>query len=380
MSNCGSGASGMKERIRVLVVDDSAFMRRALLKMLENDPSIEVIGTANSGEEGVERVAALRPDVVTMDVEMPGIGGLEAVRSIMLSHPTPIIMISSVTREGAEETLRALELGAVDFIPKPTAAYMDILHVARDLVAKVRAVGGSKRPLTPPPAALAAPVQAPSVPSRPAAGTMPPVLPTPRLRAGRVGYEVVTLGTSTGGPVALSQVVPALPADLPVPLIIVQHMPPGFTRPLAERLNGASQLTVLEGEDGMPLRAGTAIVAPAGRQLAIVRGDGGWVCRLYIEPSGHSLHVPSVDHMMSSAAAVFHDKTIGVIMTGMGQDGLEGLKRIKAEGGYVVGQDEASCIVYGMPRAAALAGVVDRVVPLGGVARAIVETLESGKQ
>ena len=370
----------MSERIRVLVVDDSAFMRRALLKMLENDPGIEVIGTANSGEEGVERVAALRPDVVTMDVEMPGIGGLEAVRAIMLSRPTPVIMVSSVTREGAEETLRALELGAVDFIPKPTAAYMDILKVARDLVAKVRAVGGSKHRFIPPPSALTAPVQAPSIPSRPAAGATPPVLPTPRLRAGRAGYEVVTLGTSTGGPVALSHVVPALPADLPVPLIIVQHMPPGFTRPLAERLNMASQLTVVEGEDGMPLRAGTAIVAPAGRQLAIVRGDGGWVCRLYIEPSGHSLHVPSVDHMMSSAAAAFRDKTIGVIMTGMGQDGVEGLKRIKAEGGYVVGQDEASCIVYGMPRAAALAGVVDRVVPLGGVARAIVETLENGKQ
>ncbi|TAM61595.1 chemotaxis response regulator protein-glutamate methylesterase [bacterium] len=371
--------SELDQRIRVLVVDDSAFMRRALLKMLENDPGIEVVATAGSGEEAVERVAALRPDVVTMDVEMPGIGGIEAVRSIMRAHPTPIIMVSAVTREGAEETLRALELGAVDFIAKPTAAYMDILKVARDLVAKVRAVGAPRRRLTAPPAALSAPVQAPTVRLRPEPPGAAPVLVVPRVRSGHAAYEVVTLGTSTGGPVALSRVVPALPAGFPVPLLIVQHMPPGFTRPLAERLNGASQLTVAEGEDGMPLRAGTAIIAPAGRQLAVVRGEGGWVCRLYIEPSGHSLHVPSVDHMMTSAAAAFRDRTIGVIMTGMGQDGLDGLKRIKAEGGYVVGQDEASCVVYGMPRAAALAGVVDRVAPLDGVAQAIVETLADGK-
>lgn len=365
--------------IRVLVVDDSAFMRRALLKMLEKDHGIEVVGTANSGEEAVERVGTLRPDVVTMDVEMPGIGGLEAVRAIMRSRPTPIIMVSAVTREGAEETLRALELGAVDFIPKPTAAYMDILKVARDLVAKVRAIGHSKRLPEPPPAPPATPVRAPTVAPRPVVRAVPPLARTPRPRLGSDGYEIVTLGTSTGGPVALSRVVPALPADLPVPLVIVQHMPPGFTRPLAERLNAASQLRVVEGEEGMPLEAGTAIIAPAGRQLAFARSGGGWVCRLFIEPAGHSLHVPSVDHMMNSAAASFAGGTVGVIMTGMGNDGLEGLKRIKAQGGYVLGQDESTCVVYGMPRAAAHAGVVDRVVPLEGMADAIVDVLDRGR-
>lgn len=368
-------------RIRVLVVDDSAFMRRALLKMLENDPGIEVVGMASSGEEAIERVAALRPDVVTMDVEMPGIGGLEAVRTIMQTTPTPIIMVSAVTREGAEETLRALELGALEFIAKPTAAYMDILKVARDLVAKVRAVGLSKRPLTrpmPPPAPAVLPRIGSARPPAPFAA-LPPVMPARRLQTGREGYEIVTLGTSTGGPVALSQVIPALPGDLPVPMVVVQHMPPGFTRPLAERLNASSQLTVVEGEEGMPLRAGTAIIAPAGRQLGFTRSGEGWVCRLFIEPANLSLHVPSVDHMMTSAAACFGGKTIGVIMTGMGQDGLEGLKQIKSQGGYVVGQDEATCVVYGMPRAAAIAGVVDRVVPLSSVAPAILEALANGQ-
>jgi len=366
-----------ERRIRVVIVDDSAFMRRALARMLENEPGLEVAGTANSGEEAIERVALLRPDVVTMDVEMPGIGGLEAVRAIMRTHPTPIIMISAVTREGAEETLRALELGAMDFIPKPTAAYMDILKVARDLVAKLRAVGGTK--LMPPPrgpAAAPAALRTPSaVAPRPPAPAPPLTVPSPIWHTGRDAYEIVTLGTSTGGPVALSQVVPALPADLPVPLVVVQHMPPGFTRPLAERLNAASHLRVVEGEEGLPLRPGMAVIAPAGRQLAFGRGEGGWVCRLFIEPAGHSLHVPSVDHMMTSAASCFGGRSVGVIMTGMGQDGLEGLKRIKAAGGYVVGQDEATCVVYGMPRAAALAGVVDRVVSLNGVAGAIVDAL-----
>ena len=356
--------------ITVVVIDDSAFMRRAIQKMLEKEPEIRVVGTAASGEEGIAMAERLRPDVVTMDVEMPGIGGLEAARAIVERRGPPIIMVSALTRDGAETTLRALELGAVDFIPKPDSALIDIVNVQRELVEKVKHFGSRgaylramRETLRIQRSALAA--------ARPAA---PPPQPPPRppstARAG--GFACIAIGTSTGGPVALSQILPKLPAGFPIPIVVVQHMPPGFTRPLAERLDATSRIDVVEGADGMPLAAGTAIIAPAGKQLRLLRSKG--TVRVALgDDAQRSLHVPSVDAMTASVGETYGAGALGVILTGMGHDGVQGLRVLKEHGGYVLGQDEATSVVYGMPRAAAVAGLVDRVIPLDAVSRTLCE-------
>jgi two-component system chemotaxis response regulator CheB len=358
--------------IRVLIVDDSAFMRRAIAKML-TVADIEVVGTASTGEEAIALQRSLRPDIITMDVEMPGMGGLEAARTIIARRGPPIVMISSLTRDGAETTLRALEIGAVDFIPKPDSSTIDILRVKDDLIEKVRFFGrrsallrgGSMRPAAPAPSQPVTRVAAP--PAQPAAARPPAAISAAR----RTGpFECVAIGTSTGGPVALSTILPKLPGAFPLPIVIVQHMPPGFTRALAERLNGASEITVVEGENGMRLERGTAIIAPAGQQLTL-RRIGAYVEVRLDADMKKSLHVPSVDVMAAAVGETFGAAALGVILTGMGHDGTIGLAVIKKLGGYVIGQDEASAVVYGMPRAAAVAGLVDRVVALGDVARTL---------
>jgi two-component system, chemotaxis family, protein-glutamate methylesterase/glutaminase len=346
--------------ITVVVTDDSAFMRRAIQKMLEKESDIRVVGTAASGEEGIAMVERLRPDVVTMDVEMPGMGGLEAARAIVELRGPPIIMVSALTRDGAETTLRALELGAVDFIPKPDSALIDIVNVQRELVEKVKHFGSRSAYLR-------------AVRSRSAATAAPPPARPRQVRPTQTqGFACVAIGTSTGGPVALSQILPKIPASFPIPIVIVQHMPPGFTRPLAERLDGTSKIDVVEAVEGMALEAGTAVIAPAGMQLRLVRTLG--VVRVVLSHDAErSLHVPSVDVMAESVGQTYGSGSLGVILTGMGHDGVRGLQVIKERGGYVVGQDEASSVVYGMPRAAAVAGLVDRVVPLDAVTRTLCE-------
>jgi two-component system chemotaxis response regulator CheB len=364
--------------ITVVVTDDSAFMRRAIQKMLEKEPDIRVVGTAASGEEGIAMTERLRPDVVTMDVEMPGMGGLEAARAIAERRGPPIIMVSALTREGAETTLRALEIGAVDFIPKPDSALIDIVNVQRELVEKVKHFGSRGAYLramreTTRVAREQIDDAARRSQERIAAPPAPPPRPRPHSRGpGAGGFSCVAIGTSTGGPVALSQILPKLPAGFPIPIVVVQHMPPGFTRPLADRLASACRIDVVEGADGMPLAAGTAIIAPAGKQLRLQKTLG--TVRVALsEDAQRSLHVPSVDAMAASVGETFGPGALGVILTGMGHDGVQGLRVIKERGGYVVGQDEASSVVYGMPRAAAVAGLVDRVVPLDAVSRTLCE-------
>ena len=365
--------------ITVVVTDDSAFMRRAIQKMLEKEPEIQVVGTAASGEEGVAMAERLNPDVVTMDVEMPGIGGLEAARAIVERRGPPVIMVSALTRDGAETTLRALELGAVDFIPKPDSALIDIVNVQRELVEKVKHFGTRRAYLRSMRETMridrAKIEEARAAAAAPAAPAQHPLRPPLHARSGRRragAYTCVAIGTSTGGPVALSQILPKLPAGFPIPIVVVQHMPPGFTRPLAERLDATSKITVAEGADGMPLAAGTAIIAPAGKQLRLERGSGTVRVALSAD-EGRSLHVPSVDVMAASVGETYGSGSLGVILTGMGHDGVQGLTVIKERGGFVLGQDEATSVVYGMPRAAAAAGLVDRVVPLDGVGRVLCE-------
>ena len=352
-------------RINVLVVDDSAFMRRAISKMLEVEPDIVVCATARNGEEAVLKAEQLQPDVITMDVEMPGMGGLDAVREIMARADIPIIMVSALTQEGAQTTFHALDLGAVDFIAKPDAAYVNIKDVARDLVAKVRVFArrGTARRL----------------PVRPKVAMPPLAEPPAPVRGTHVGlFECVAIGTSTGGPVALSRIVPALPAEFSTPIVIVQHMPAGFTRPLADRLNQSSKLHVVEGTEGLVMRKGQVVIAPAGRQLVLRRAYGSDEVEVQLrDDDGHSLHVPSVDVMTASVADVYGASTLAAILTGMGQDGVVGLRKVKDRGGFVIGQDAATSVVYGMPRAAAQAGLVDRVLPLDQIAPALCELTNS---
>jgi two-component system, chemotaxis family, protein-glutamate methylesterase/glutaminase len=348
--------------INVLVVDDSAFMRQAISKMLESEAEIAVCGTARNGEEAVTKAQQLRPDVVTMDVEMPGMGGLAAVRTIAAQSNIPVIMVSALTQEGAETTFRALDAGAVDFIPKPDAAYVNIKDVARDLIAKVRVFArrGVKR----------AAVGFPKV-------TLPP-LGEAAPRSSREVFECVAIGTSTGGPVALSKILPSLPRDFAAPVIVVQHMPPGFTRPLADRLNACSQVRVVEADDGMLLRKGHVFIAPAGRHLRLRRSYSSDEAEVVLTPDeGRSLHVPSVDVTTASVAEFYGSSTLATILTGMGQDGIVGLRRVKDCGGLVIGQDAQTCVVYGMPGAAARAGLVDLVLPLEQISAALCDLTNS---
>jgi len=342
--------------IRVLVADDSAFMRTALTRMIESDPSLRVSDTAQNGGEALEKIRLNQPDVVTLDVEMPGLNGLETLRRIMKDYPLPVIMVSSLTQEGAETTLEALDIGAFDYIPKQLSyVSLDIIKIRDDLIAKIKAAAEmGRRPIRKPTASTAA-----------AGSTVhSPFSVVP---------EIIALGTSTGGPKALQQILPLLPADLPVSVLIVQHMPPGFTAPLAHRLNNLCKISVREATQGEAIAPGVVYIAPAGLHMTISRpASSSAALHLSHSPEGMP-HKPSVDVMMLSVADTFRGLCMGVIMTGMGADGLQGMRAIANAGGLTVGQDEASCTVYGMPRSCAEAGVLRRIVPLVDIPAAILQ-------
>ena len=341
--------------IRVLIADDSSLMRAALSRIVESDPALEVAGIAIDGMDAVEQVKALQPDVVTLDIEMPRLNGLEALTRIMAESPRPVIMLSSLTREGARITLEALDKGAFDFIAKPgSQAALGIFDIRDDLLAKIKSAKHS--PLT----------RAGSSPSRKA-----PVRATIGLSATiKTQPAIVAIGASTGGPKALQDVLSQLPLQLPTGIVVVQHMPTGFTAQFAERLNHLCHLSVLEAKGGEIIEPGTVYIAPAGLHMTVSRAGSRYRTQLSSIPTG-TLHTPSVDVLMNSVASVFGNHAMGVILTGMGADGAQGMKAIRDGGGWTVGQDAESCAVYGMPRSAAEINALCRVAPLHQIASEI---------
>ena len=367
--------------VKVLVVDDSGFFRRRLKEILAADPNISVVGTASNGREGVDQALALRPDVITMDYEMPMMDGITAVRHIMQKCPTPVLMFSSLTHEGARVTLDALDAGAVDYLPKNfedisrnPASVQKLLcekihHIARSnrrfavapSVAPAVPTGASAAP------AAARPAPRPAAPSGAQSAHAPaaPASPPPK----RKHYRLVAIGTSTGGPVALQRVLTQLPANFPAPLVLIQHMPAAFTKAFAERLDKLCRISVKEAEDGDQLRPGLALLAPGGKQMMV---DGRGMVKIL--PGDERVNYkPCVDVTFGSAAKAYADKVLAVVLTGMGADGREGARMLKQVGSQVWAQDEASCVIYGMPMAIAKANLADAIYGLDDIGRHLTE-------
>ncbi len=340
-----------KRPIRVLVIDDSAFMRKAISLMLQSDPDIEVVGTARDGEEGIEKLKATLPDIVTLDIEMPRLSGMATLEWIMKEHPLAVLMVSSSTRQGAEVTLRALELGAVDFVAKTPGGGMEVMKIQDELVRKVNAIARRRGG---------------HLPAASDALSVPKTIPRIHREA-----EIVAVGSSTGGPQALQMICSNLPHDFPCGVILVQHMPPAFTGPLAARLNGLSKLEVTEAAPNDLVEPGRVLLAPGGFHLRL-RRDGHRVTVTLSEEPRTLLHRPSVDVTFLSIAEIYGSRSVGVVLTGMGNDGLAGMRAIKAAGGKAIAQDEESSVVYGMPRAVVEAGLADHVLPLSAIPEAIV--------
>ena len=382
--------------VSVLVVDDSGFFRKRLTEILTSSGQIKVVGAATNGREGVELAEKLRPDVITMDYEMPVMDGISAVREIMRKHPIPVLMFSSLTYEGARVTLDALEAGAVDFLPKNFEeiardnSQLQKILIERILdVARSRPGNRSPAPSRAEPSAPAsrapepagrprpepAPRQRPDTRAPAASAGSPGETEAPR-RHGRRGpakhYAVVGIGTSTGGPVALQRVLTVLPATFPAPIVLVQHMPASFTPAFAERLNKLCRIEVRQAEDGDVLRPGLALLAPGGKQM-MVENRGGQP-RIRILPGDERLNYkPCVDVTFGSLARSFPGKTLGVILTGMGSDGKEGCRMMKQSGSDIWSQDEKSSVIYGMPMAVAKAGLTDGVLSLDEIGPRLAE-------
>jgi len=345
----------MDKIIRVLVVDDSAYIRKVVRKMLSRSPFIEVVGTACDGEEALELVQTLKPDIITLDLIMPRMDGLTFLQVQMARAPVRVIILS-ITSETSERALEALDFGAIDFIHKPTSlANERIFEITEELIATVK-MAMNARLITPQKSVK--PEEIPTI--------MPPI-------AGKRRVDVVVIGISTGGPQALRHLIPQLPLNFPVPIVMVLHMPVGYTQLYAQKLNEVSTLTVTEAKEGDELKPGVALLAPAGRHLTLTRRrEGTVVTHLDTKPS-NTLHRPSVDVLFQSAADVFNKRTLGVVMTGMGSDGKQGAAWIKSQGGIILTESEESCVVYGMPMSVVEAGLSDESVPLERMAQRILE-------
>ncbi len=356
------------ELIKVLVVDDSALMRKVLSDIINSDPTMIVIATARDGQDALQKIDHLKPDVVTLDIEMPVMDGMQTLAKIMTNNPIPVIMLSSLTQSGAEHTIRALNLGAIDFIPKPSGQIsLDIDKMSDDILKKIKIAAGTKKNL-------------PNIntisdfnPISSAINKEKFIDPKRQLK------KLVLIGTSTGGPKALHQVLPNIPANINAGILVVQHMPPGFTKSLAERLNSLSQIKVKEAENGEEVLTGCAYIAPGDFHLNVLAKREFQKKELHIKltqepPQGG--HRPSVNQMLQSVAGQFWSDIVCVIMTGMGQDGTAGLKHIKDKGAKVIAEHQSTCVVYGMPKVAIESGLVDKVVPLSNISEEVIKMLQ----
>ena len=354
--------------IRVLVVDDSAFMRKVITDIIERDPQLQVVGKARDGIDALEKIVQCKPDVVTMDIEMPGLDGLSALAKIMSSNPVPIIMLSSLSKASTERTVKALELGAVDFIAKPSGPIsLDISSIEDEITKKIKLAAGTEKLLQ---------KNFKTVEVKPKA--VLPFAENKNTGDDKSLNKLLVIGTSTGGPKALHQVIPYLPKNLPAGVLIVQHMPPGFTKSLAERLHSLSEINVKEAEHGEEIKTGWAYIAPGDSHLAVDVNRSGSNKKLMVRLDKSELvngHRPAVDVMFKSAAEQFWGHLVGVIMTGMGSDGANGLKLVKERGGMTIAEHQSTCIVYGMPKAAVENGCVDKIVPLPEISQEIVKML-----
>ncbi|ALU44824.1 protein-glutamate methylesterase/protein-glutamine glutaminase [Pseudoalteromonas rubra] len=373
--------------VKVLVVDDSSFFRRRVSEILEKDPEIKVIDFAVNGQEAVDKAAKLRPDVITMDVEMPVMDGISAVKQIMQSSPTPILMFSSLTREGASATLDALDAGAVDFLPKK---FEDIARnseeAIRSLQNKVKEIGRRRvSRFTRPIGSSPAPAPTRSAPSA-SSGQRPAAKPiaqpdrtfsrsapdTPSsgasFKASGKKYQIVAIGTSTGGPVALQTILTQLPANFPHPILLIQHMPAAFTPAFAQRLNSLCKIKVKEAEQGDRLQPGVAYLAPGGQQMLVEARGGSKTLKVFEDDSPRITYKPSVDVTFASTAKAYSGDVLAVILTGMGADGRDGARMLKQNGATIWAQDEKTCVVYGMPQAVASAGISTEDIALQDVA------------
>lgn len=377
-------------RKKALVVDDSAFMRKLISDFLSGHPNIDVIGTARNGKEAIEKVRTLQPDVVTMDVEMPIMNGLEALREIMDKHPVPVVMLSSTTKIGTENTMLAMEYGAVDFVAKPGGAISLNLHEAKEeILGKVMAALGvrmstltckipSQRLVTPiVPKPMSKPIE--SKVELPSSISLPRRMTSMKKnKISKSGKTFVIIGTSTGGPRALQEVLTKLPASIGVPILIVQHMPPGFTKSLADRLDGLCNIHVKEAEDGEPLENGTAYIAPGGKHLKMKKSGMNYFVKLDAVDPPRMGHRPSVDVLLESAAENTDVNYLTVIMTGMGYDGKIGMEVLRKNGRTVtIAESAKTSVVYGMPKAIKEAGFADEVVDLHDISESILEIIKS---
>jgi len=370
-----------KQKVRLLIVDDSVFTRATLKKILSRDPGIEIVDEARDGREGILKLQQHKPDVVTMDVEMPVMNGLQALEEIMRLQPTPVIVLSSVTTTGARLTMNAFELGAADVVAKPSGKSGDgLAELTQDLIMKIKAAAEIDprrlRGSFPRPASIAGGLAGTARRAEAAGSGARVPGATPRQRV-----ELVAIGTSTGGPRALQMVLQELPADLPVPVVVAQHMPNGFTELLAKRLDGICPLAIREVEDGEVLKNGTVYIAQSGKQIQVTKKGTSYVAQIGDEMPIKTLYKPSVDIMfLSLAKGAPPNAVLGVVMTGMGADGLRGAKEMKNKGSFLIAESEQTCIVYGMPRVIVEAGLADRVEDLPNIARAIMECVNANKR
>ena len=364
-------------KIRVVVVDDSALIRSLLSSLINAQTDMECIGVANDPYQAREMIRNLNPDVITLDVEMPRMDGLDFLEKLMRLRPMPVVMVSTLTERGAETTLRALELGAVDFVAKPRIGIAQGLQdMAAEIADKVRIasrarIGRRTVAVPPPPSATPLPAGSPAA----GAGTPPLVKPVPVAFSRSSTEKIVAIGSSTGGTEALREVLTVLPADCPA-VMVTQHMPPGFTKSFADRLNSLCKMHVKEAEHGERVLPGHVYIAPGGHHLALGRSGANYVVEIDDGPPVNR-HRPSVDVMFRSVARHAGRNAIGVILTGMGRDGADAMKKLRDAGAYNIGQDEASCVVYGMPREAAAVGAVHEVLPLQKIGHQILAHLRA---